>query len=56
MTSTTNEIVPIVEVEGIKIGPGKPGELTNTLYKQFQQRIHFTEKGIERHNIFEIEW
>lgn len=45
MTSTTNEIVPIVEVEGIKIGPGKPGELTDTLYKQFQQRIHFTEKG-----------
>lgn len=39
MTNTTNEVVPIVEVEGMKIGFGKPGEFTNKLYQQFQQEI-----------------
>ncbi|WP_338471745.1 D-amino-acid transaminase [Niallia sp. XMNu-256] len=41
MTNTTNEVVPIVEVDGIyKIGFGTPGNMTKRLYQQFQQEIY----------------
>lgn len=36
-TSTTKRILPIVEVDGKKIGNGKPGVITIKLYKQFME-------------------
>lgn len=37
LTSTTSEVLPIVEVDGQKIGTGKPGHVTNKLYQKLQQ-------------------
>jgi D-alanine transaminase len=39
VTSTTSEVLPIVEVDGKLIGPGKPGEVTNRIYQQFLELI-----------------
>jgi D-alanine transaminase len=39
LTSTTSEILPIVLVNGEKIGTGKPGELTNKLYHRLQEMV-----------------
>src|SRR4051812_1093983 len=39
LTSTTSEVLPIVEVDGQKIGTGKPGKVTNELYQKLQQMI-----------------
>ncbi|WP_339199491.1 D-amino-acid transaminase [Aeribacillus sp. FSL K6-8210] len=39
ITSTTSEILPIVTVDGQKIGTGKPGEIATTLYQKFQENI-----------------
>jgi D-alanine transaminase len=39
ITSTTSEILPIVTVDGQKIGTGKPGEIATTLYQKFQEKI-----------------
>ncbi len=39
ITNTTSEIVPIVKVEGKKIGTGAPGKVTMTLYHQLQQFV-----------------
>lgn len=39
LTSTTNEITPIVEIDGAKIGPGSPGPITQKLQKAFTQDI-----------------
>jgi branched-chain amino acid aminotransferase len=38
LTSTTREAVPIVDVDGRKIGSGKPGPVTRTLLKGFRDR------------------
>lgn len=35
MTSTTRRILPIVEMDGKKIGDGKPGRMTKLLYERF---------------------
>lgn len=35
MTSTTKRILPVVEVDGIKIGRGGAGEITQQLYSRF---------------------
>jgi D-alanine transaminase len=37
ITSSTREIIPIVELDGEIIGSGKPGPVWNTLYKLFQE-------------------
>ncbi|MFT3947561.1 MAG: aminotransferase class IV [Agriterribacter sp.] len=35
MTSTTRRILPVVEIDGNKVGTGKVGRITNLLYKRF---------------------
>jgi D-alanine transaminase len=37
ITSSTREIIPVVELDGEIIGSGKPGPVWNTLYKLFQE-------------------
>lgn len=44
ITSTTSEILPVVECEEKAIGTGKPGEITDALYKEFQR---FVEENIK---------
>lgn len=39
ITSTTAEILPVVSINGSKIGGGLPGEITKRLYQKFQERI-----------------
>ncbi|PLR76557.1 D-amino-acid transaminase [Bacillus sp. V3-13] len=39
ITSTTSEVLPIVKIDGQVIGTGKPGEVTNWIYEQFQAKI-----------------
>jgi D-alanine transaminase len=39
LTSTTSEIKPIVEIDGKKIGDGKPGTITKQLQQLFHQEI-----------------
>ena len=38
LTSTTRELVPIVEVDGRKIGPGAPGPITRALLARFRDK------------------
>jgi branched-chain amino acid aminotransferase len=40
LTSTTREIVPIVQVDGATIGPGTPGPVTRRLLDAFRARAH----------------
>lgn len=35
MTSTTKRILPVTEIDGEKVGNGKPGNITTQLYKHF---------------------
>jgi len=37
LTGTAAEIIPVVMVDGRKIGDGKPGKLTSTLLKKFRE-------------------
>ena len=37
LTGTAAEIAPVVQVDGRKIGDGKPGELTRRLHKRFHE-------------------
>jgi branched-chain amino acid aminotransferase len=39
LTSTTREIVPIVRVDGHRIGSGTPGPVTQALLRAFRQRV-----------------
>ncbi|OMP66498.1 D-amino-acid transaminase [Domibacillus epiphyticus] len=39
LTSTTQEILPVVEVDGQKIGNGKPGEVVKKLYELFLEKM-----------------
>lgn len=39
ITSTTSEVLPVVSINGLPVGSGKPGELTKWIYKEFQKRI-----------------
>lgn len=40
VTSSTREIIPIVDLDGEKIGDGKPGPLWKTFYQLFQDYKH----------------
>ncbi|WP_428910941.1 D-amino-acid transaminase [Niallia sp. Krafla_26] len=39
ITNTTGEIIPIVKVDNVKIGPGIPGKVTKRLHRLFIQEI-----------------
>lgn len=39
MSSTTSEVMPVIEISGQKIADGTPGELTRKLQKAFEARI-----------------
>ncbi len=39
LTGTTVEIVPVVRLDGKKIGTGKPGKITRLLHEAFQKEI-----------------
>jgi D-alanine transaminase len=39
ITSTTAEITPVVEIDGRKVGSGKPGEITLRLQEAFERTI-----------------
>ncbi|WAA10077.1 D-amino-acid transaminase [Fervidibacillus albus] len=41
ITSTTLEVMPVVEVDGQKISGGKPGPITRKLQSLFEQEIQF---------------
>ncbi|MBA3530790.1 MAG: aminotransferase class IV [Ardenticatenales bacterium] len=40
ITSTTKEILPVVQVDGVRIGNGVPGATTRTLHELFQEATH----------------
>ncbi len=40
LTSTTRELVPIVQVDHLKIGPGRPGPVTKALLTSFRAAAH----------------
>lgn len=49
LTGTTTEIMPVIQVDGKKIGEGKPGPITRRLIQAFEERItHLTnnKKGL----------
>lgn len=51
LTSSTKEIVPIVEIDGQKVGDGKPGALTQVLHRHYKELIaehvaHAKKKGL----------
>ena len=37
LTGTAAEVIPVVQIDGRKIGSGKPGPMTDSLRKAFQQ-------------------
>lgn len=39
LTSSTKEIVPIIEIDGQKVGDGKPGPLTQVLHRHYKELI-----------------
>jgi branched-subunit amino acid aminotransferase/4-amino-4-deoxychorismate lyase len=39
-TSTTKELMPIVQVDDRKIGTGKPGPITQKLLAEFRRRAN----------------
>lgn len=39
LTSTTNDVMPVVEVDGHEIGSGKPGPVSQRLYAAFAERL-----------------
>ncbi|WP_039043919.1 D-amino-acid transaminase [Sporosarcina sp. ZBG7A] len=40
LTSTTSEITPIVSIDGISVGEGAPGRVTERLQQVFEETIH----------------
>ncbi|MEX2153928.1 MAG: D-amino-acid transaminase [Gemmatimonadaceae bacterium] len=40
VSGTTTDVTPIVEVDGRKIGSGKPGPISNALYAGLQSRLY----------------
>lgn len=44
MSSTTAEIIPVVEIDGEQIGQGAPGELTKNLQQSFESNLKLTVK------------
>ncbi len=45
MSSTTAEIIPIVEIDGEQIGQGVPGELTKNLQQSFEKNLKLAVKS-----------
>jgi D-alanine transaminase len=45
MSSTTSEVMPIVQIDGHKIGEGAPGELTRKLQEAFEANLKLTVKS-----------
>ncbi|MDI3533866.1 MAG: branched-chain amino acid aminotransferase [Thermosediminibacterales bacterium] len=45
LTGTAAEVIPVIEVDGRKIGDGKPGEITRKLIKAFREMVK--EEGVE---------
>jgi len=41
LTSTSMEIMPVVRVDGEKIGNGQPGPLTRLLHEAYRERVRF---------------
>jgi len=39
VTSTTMEVTPVVQVDGRKVGDGKPGRITRRLQKAFREYV-----------------
>ncbi|MBC9889244.1 MAG: branched-chain amino acid aminotransferase, partial [Opitutae bacterium] len=39
LTGTAAEVVPVVEVDGRKIGSGKPGEVTGRFLAAFRSKV-----------------
>jgi len=39
LTSTTNDVMPVVEVDGRRIGTGAPGPVAQRLYRAFSERF-----------------
>jgi D-alanine transaminase len=45
MTSTTNYVVPVVSIDGHKVGDGRPGPVTRSLYQRYL--THMAEESSE---------
>jgi branched-chain amino acid aminotransferase len=45
-TGTAAEIVPVIEINGRKIGDGKPGPITKILIEEFKKLIQDPSQGI----------
>jgi len=45
LTSTTREVVPIVQVDERQIGPGRPGPITQSLLAEFRKRAQELTRG-----------
>jgi len=39
LTGTTVEILPVVRVDGVEVGAGRPGELTGLLHARFRSAV-----------------
>lgn len=50
MTSTTKRILPVTEIDGVRIGNGKAGAFTRQLYTQFLQQLEAV--TVSGHNPF----
>ena len=55
LTSTTREIVPIVQVDSGKIGAGLPGPITRTMLQGFRQRAQALTRAKERVSTLEAD-
>jgi branched-chain amino acid aminotransferase len=42
LTSTTKEMVPVVEVDDLTVGQGVPGPITRALHAEFRRRAAAT--------------
>lgn len=47
LTSSTSEVMPIVQVDGQKIGDGQPGDITRKLQKAYEIDANIQEKSIK---------
>jgi D-alanine transaminase len=45
MTSTTNYVVPVVSIDGHKVGDGCPGPVTRDLYKRYLAHMAGEQEG-----------
>ena len=44
-TGTATEVTPIVEVDGVKIGRGEPGEISRELQRLYEEIVRGRRKG-----------